>query len=153
MSGSSPVVGARRVRRGVVNEAALPDPRRALLVVLLLALLPAACGRPGELGRVAPNSTIITEEELGRIHVATAYDAVERLRPDFLRGRGPVSQRNPDAGRPVVYIAGVRQQGGPAVLRQVRFGDVREIQYLGGVDATTRYGTDHAGGAILVFLR
>jgi hypothetical protein len=53
----------------------------------------------------------------------------------------------------VVYIAGVRQQGGPAVLRQVRFGDVREIQYLGGVDATTRYGTDHAGGAILVILR
>jgi hypothetical protein len=115
-------------------------------------LLLTACGTPGQLGRLATNTTI-TEAELAALDVATAYHAVERLRPDFLRGRGTVSVRSPQTALPVVYLAGVRQQGGPEALRQIRHRDVREIQYLKAADATTRYGTDHAGGAILVILR
>jgi hypothetical protein len=118
----------------------------------LLLLLAAACGSPGDLGSLQPANALV-QEDLERLDVANAYQAVERLRPDWLRSRGAYSPRNPQASLPTIYVAGVRQQGGPGVLRQVRLGDVREIQYLNSVDATTRYGTDHAGGAILVILR
>jgi hypothetical protein len=119
---------------------------------LLLCLLLLACGRPGQLGALDTNTTI-SEEDLGRLDVSNAYQAVERLRPDWLRGRGQISTRNPQASLPTVYLAGVRQQGGPSALRQIRLGDVLEMQYLNAADATTRYGIDHAGGAIIVILR
>jgi hypothetical protein len=118
----------------------------------LLLLLVAACGSPGELGSLQPANALV-QEDLERLDVSNAYQAVERLRPDWLRSRGPFSPRNPQASLPTIYVAGVRQQGGLDALRQVRLGDVREIQYLNSSDATTRYGTDHAGGAILVILR
>jgi hypothetical protein len=116
-----------------------------------VALLAAGCGTPGRAGNL-DTSTVITEQELSRVDVATAYEAVQRLRPDFLRPRGAVSIRNQRASLPVVYVAGIRQ-GGPETLRNVRLGDVLEIHYLNSVDATTRYGTDHVGGAIIIILR
>lgn len=122
------------------------------LLACLLLLLGAACGRPGELRSLQPDNTLL-QEDLERLDVANAYQAVERLRPDWLRGRGPPSPRNPQASLPTIYVAGVRQQAGLEALRQVRLGDVREIQYLNSADATTRYGTGHVGGAILVTLR
>jgi hypothetical protein len=118
----------------------------------LLLLLVTACGNPGELGDLQPANSLV-QQDLERLDVANAYQALERLRPDWLRGRGPLSPRNPQGSLPTIYVAGIRQQGGPDALRQVRLGDVREIQYLSSVEATTRYGTDHAGGAILVILR
>jgi hypothetical protein len=126
--------------------------RRSPETMLAALLLLMACGSPGRLGSLETNTTI-TEAELAALDVATAYHAVERLRPDFLRSRGSVSVRNPQSTLPVVYLAGVRQQGGPDALRQIRHRDVREIQYLNAADATTRFGIDHAGGAIIVILR
>jgi hypothetical protein len=38
-------------------------------------------------------------------------------------------------------------------LRNVRVMDIREIRYLSDPEATTRYGTGHAGGVIHVLLK
>jgi hypothetical protein len=38
-------------------------------------------------------------------------------------------------------------------LRNVRVTDIREIRHLSSPEATTRYGTGHAGGVIHVLLR
>lgn len=130
--------------------------RRRLLAATLSAVIMAGgtgCGSPGRLGSLDGGQASITQEDLERVDVPTAFMAVERLRPDWLRTRGPTSPRTPGGNLPAVYVAGVRQQAGLEALRQVRLGDVLEIQYLSAVDATTRYGTDHAGGAIIVVLR
>jgi hypothetical protein len=45
------------------------------------------------------------------------------------------------------------RRGGPEALRQIRIQELEEIRFISATDATTRWGTDHAGGAIEVKLR
>ncbi|NIP80420.1 MAG: hypothetical protein GWM90_14830 [Gemmatimonadetes bacterium] len=91
---------------------------------------------------------MITAEEIQSIQAATAFDAVQRLRPEFLR-RGRVNVRDDTQALPVVYVDDVRY-GGVDELKGIRASQVISIRYLNGADATTRYGTGHTGGALLV---
>jgi outer membrane cobalamin receptor len=96
----------------------------------------------------APNSRrdLITREQIESLNATDAYDIVQRLRSDVLRGRGSTSVRSGPI-LAVVYIDGVRR-GGPEILRQLRSTEVEEIRFISGNDATTRWGTDHGGGVI-----
>lgn len=91
---------------------------------------------------------VLTQDEIERASVSTAYDAVQRLRPVWLRTRGRGSVQS-SAQYAVVYLDGA-QIGGPEALRRIGASDVRSIRFLRAGDATTRYGTGHEGGAILV---
>ncbi|MCI0432057.1 MAG: TonB-dependent receptor plug domain-containing protein [Gemmatimonadetes bacterium] len=97
------------------------------------------------------NTDVITTEELQSINVSTAYEAIERLRPMFLRSRG-VTSAGSEASLPVIYIDGVRS-GAPDVLRTIPLADIRQIRYISAPDATTRWGTGHTGGVIEVQIR
>lgn len=120
------------------------------IVASAILLLSTACASASQR---PPRSSgnVITREEISALEVTTAYEAVERLRPHFLRGRGPTSLRTTQVTLPVVYVAGVRS-GGPEALERILIGQVYEIRFLNAGDATTRFGTDHAGGAIIVTL-
>lgn len=85
------------------------------------------------------------------MEVTTAYEAVAMLRPAFLRARGATGSRG-GGTYAVVYLDDVRL-GGLSELRSIQLAQVREIRYVGPADATTRWGTNHAGGAILVTSR
>jgi hypothetical protein len=87
---------------------------------------------------------VVTRAELATVDGLTAYDAIMRLRPIYLYGRGGYY--------PKVYVDGLHY-GEMASLRDLWAGDIEEIQYLHAADATTRFGTGHTGGAILVFTR
>ena len=78
----------------------------------------------------------------------SAYNAIERLRPIWLRARGAPSltASNP---YPVVYVDGMRH-GDIDDLHTIPTGDVDTISYMSPSDATTRFGTDHTSGAILL---
>jgi hypothetical protein len=91
---------------------------------------------------------VLTQSDIERAGVSTAFDAVQRLRPVWLRTRGRGSIQS-SAQYAVVYLDGA-QVGGPEALRRISATDVRSILYLRAADATTRYGTGHEGGAILV---
>ena len=120
---------------------------------VLLASLP---GRSFGQERVKPNydRDLITQEEIReRVPGAkTAWDVVQQLRPHFLRERTPMSLAEGAQRLPVqVYVNGVQSISAPAVsLRDIRADEVIEIRYLNPSDATTRYGTGHLNGAILV---
>lgn len=118
---------------------------RAVSGCLLVATL-AACGVSGPTPPRGQRS-IITAEEIASLNVSSAWEAIQHLRPDFLRSRGTVSIRNPNAQYPVVYVNGMRA-GGLDELRSVRAGDVQNIRFISASDATTRWGTGHAGGVI-----
>lgn len=118
------------------------------LLVLAVATLLYACASSGP--RPAPKQrNLITAEEFASLNVLDAYEVVERLRPEFLRSRGVSSMRSRTPDLPVVYVDGVRA-GGLSELRRVPCTVLAQISYLAAADATTRYGLDHAGGAILV---
>jgi hypothetical protein len=71
------------------------------------------------------------------------HAALRLARPRFLRTRAA----RKDA--PVVYVDGVRV-GDLAYLRSLPVRDVAIVRALGRSEATTRFGTDHVGGALLV---
>lgn len=108
----------------------------------------AACATGSGRSAPAPRDVLLADEIQGTSAV-TAYDAVRQLRPEWLRRRGRSSIQNPRAEVLVVYLDGVRF-GGPEALRTITIGGVREIRYLDANDATTRFGTGHAGGALLI---
>lgn len=92
---------------------------------------------------------VISAEEIAAAQVTNAFDAVRRLRPHFLQSRGPSSIQTPGADQPVVYMNGMRV-GSPETLDTIRANEIETITYISPSDATTRYGTGHAGGVIEV---
>ena len=111
------------------------------LPTLVLALLLAACasGSGGSSG--GGGSNMLNAQDLEQVQNLSAYDAIQRLRPQWLQVRA----NNPP---PRVIMNGSPMGGGPEMLRSVQVSDLTSIRYRNGRDATTRYGTGYGGGAI-----
>ncbi|MDH5588991.1 MAG: hypothetical protein OEZ65_08885 [Gemmatimonadota bacterium] len=124
---------------------------RGIPVVFTLVLLAAGCASSGQQGgRTSSGSgNVITAEELEGVGSLDLLTAIQRLRPRWLQSRGSASFSG-DAALPRVILDGVPQNSGLDVLRTVRAVETQELRYMSASDATTRYGTDMVGGAILV---
>jgi hypothetical protein len=57
--------------------------------------------------------------------------------------------RNSADAYPTVYLNNVRH-GGVASLRDILVTDIQEIRFINAADATTRWGTGHGSGVIMV---
>lgn len=119
------------------------------LVAGMLAITTVGCMGHGQASDRPGGSNVITAEEMQALSLSSVTEAVQRLRPNWLASRGSLSIQNPNAGRPVVFVDGIRF-GTAETLRRVRVVDVEFVRYLNARDATTRYGTGHAGGVIAV---
>lgn len=119
-----------------------------LIAVLLVAGFATACATSGSSG--SRNRNLISIEEIGASQTATAYDLIRQLRPHFLRASGPTSINLPSGPETiVVYLDGTRM-GGPEALQSIPTTDVKAVQFLNASQATTRFGTGHPHGAIVV---
>lgn len=130
-----------------------------LTVVTAVALLAVSCASSGTPARsdsgthtATRNRTVITQEEIKSSSARDAYHAVQLLRPDWLRSRGAVSMRETAPAAVVVYVDGQRY-GGASSLEQFRMGSFKEMRYYSGSEATSRWGTGHAGGVIYLYTR
>jgi hypothetical protein len=132
-----------------------------LLTALTAAVMPACASSPAgasgatqqsnaEASRPRSSRDRITADELAKIDVQNALEAVQRLRPQFLQTRGGASASMTLGPQDVVVYVDQTRMGGPSTLAQIPIGDVKEIQYLSGTDATQRFGTGHGSGAIIV---
>jgi hypothetical protein len=98
--------------------------------------------------RKDPN--VISGEELASRSTLTARQAIEQLRPQFLRTRGTTTLGNAQTADVIwVYFDGTRM-GTIDVLNNIAAHEIREIRYLNPSEATNRYGTGHVQGAILI---
>ena len=91
---------------------------------------------------------VLTLQELSESSAPNAYEIVRQLRPYWLRPRGPVSARNPSPEIPV-YLDDVRI-GAIRELERIPRTTIKEMRYYTASDATNRWGTGHARGAIAV---
>ena len=120
---------------------------RGSIAVIGLFLLVAACATGGSSGDSGPrrNRNVIAADEIAELVGSySAYDAIQRLRANWLSGRGGTPPR--------VFYDGI-DMGSVDVLRNYRLEDIREFRFVSPSDATTRYGTGFGGGAIEVFSR
>jgi len=112
-------------------------------------LLLVACASGPSSGRPSRDRNLITADEIAALPVSSAHDLLERLRPTWLRNRGPASMGSGAPSFPIVYIDQLRS-GGLDVLQRISTQIIREIRFINGRDATTKYGLDHGAGVILV---
>lgn len=136
--------------------------RQAAVAALTLVAALAACTahaprddaappRPRALARAG--SDPITAAELRGLEVLSAYEAIQRLRGNFLRSRGITTLGRADGGAwPTVFIDGMRL-GPISELRSIPAGELREVRLLSGAEAQFRYGPGYPGGVILVSTR
>ena len=116
---------------------------RKAIVVLLLGALSLACDSSEQAATGAGSREMLTGAEIKAASVSNTFEAVRRLRPNFIFGRYK---------RPVVYLDNLRY-GGVNSLNNIDASIVEIIEFLKPIDATTRYGTGHSSGAILVTTR
>jgi hypothetical protein len=93
---------------------------------------------------------VITVEEIRRSGAMNAYEAVERLRPFWLRSRNATSSRGVPSSI-LVYLNGSRL-GGTDMLRRLEVIPVTSIRYLDAAAAKSLPGLAslRVEGAILV---
>lgn len=97
-----------------------------------------------------PNEVSRTEIDERGANAHTVMQFLRRVRPAWLRSRGSNSFTAAGAMYPVVYIDNIRRQGGLSALFQVPLSEVRRMEFIGPGDATTRWGTGHQSGVILI---
>jgi len=119
----------------------------SVLVVLLIATSCAAgTQRASERSR-SSRDPITIEEIQSASTLANAYEIVQRLRARWLRPRGPASFQGT---APVIVFIDNVHSGTVEFLYSIPVEIVTEIRFFDASDATNRWGTGLAGGAIEV---
>ena len=125
---------------------------RALLLAVPLFVLGCATA-PAAGGGARGNPDIITRAELDGVS-GNAYDAINTLRPAFLRERGVQSVVNdPGADRRAeVWVEGARF-GDASSLRSIDTGSILEIRYYSPNDAASRFRASARNGVIAITMK
>ena len=74
---------------------------------LLLALMLAACVKASNSPESAPRN-VITEAEIASSNSMNAYDAVQKLRGNFLSDRGKTTILGSSPSKPTVFVDGMQ---------------------------------------------
>lgn len=117
----------------------------AVAVLLGCVSSPPSTGAPR-------NRSLITEGEIADARVTNAFDAVERLRPLWLRSHGKTSINSPGTGYANVYVDGQRY-GDLSTLRNLQVIQIAEIRYYNGPEGSARFGLQNTSGVIEVKMK
>ena len=137
---------------------------RARVILVAFSVAFAGCSSSGSApagAAPAPSGTkpavrrqanLITEEELAKSAARNGLQAVQMLRPDWLRGRGATSIRETAPTQVVVYV-NEQRLGGPEQLEGFAVTAIKSLRFMNASEATNRWGTGHGGGVIAVTTR
>lgn len=125
---------------------------RLLIAVLVLVLVPG-CASTGGGSEEGSDRAVLTRAQLEPVEYLSAYDAIRRYRPVWLRTQRGQDSFSTQGRRGIrIYQDGVFI-GGMPVLQNLQVREIEEIRFLDKRQATTRFGTDHSEGAILITTR
>lgn len=133
--------------------------RARVVLAAAAALMTLSCATSGSGNGLRPkgrSQDVIVESEIAASasEASTAMQIIEKLRPQMLRSRGLGSPTDVtgESARPKVYVDNVAY-GDVAALSNLTANQIKEIQYINSRDATTKWGTGHMGGVILVLTK
>jgi len=118
----------------------------------LVVCLAAGCAHPKSERLKAGSPDVITEDDIARVRVRTAYDAVVRIHANFLTRRGSTSVLGTSNPEPNVYLDDVFI-GAVAQLKGIQASDVASIRLYRAWEAATRFGSGNMGGVIEVYTK
>ena len=121
---------------------------RTVIRLISAALLGAGCASGGSAASTAaaanatrgPTSAsryLVTDEDLMNLGDQSAYEALQQLRPSFLRSRDTQTSRNPIPAPVDVFVDGGRTEGVDA-LKNIRASTVKEMRFYEPQDANTQ---------------
>jgi hypothetical protein len=122
-------------------------------VLVIVAAVAVACAPPATSGgRASRDNNFITTEEIAASQTTNVYDAINNLRPMFLRSRGQTTFDPSVVQTAVVFVDG-QKFGSVETLKTMPVLQVTSIRFLTPSDATTKYGTGYMAGIIEVSMR
>lgn len=133
---------------GSTIEPTMSRSATILLAVLVIGLT-ASCATTTQQGSARRSDrNVLTAEDFQQQSERNLYDAIARMRPNWLRPQG-VNLVSSGATPVVVYLNNVRM-GGVSVLADLPLDEVERVRFVDGTDAATRYGLNTDGGVIEV---
>lgn len=122
------------------------------LIASVLLVITSACTHSPPADSIPVDSRVITEGEIADSRSITAYDAVQKLRANFLANRGNVTIKGTNSPFPVIFLDGV-EYGPMETLRNIPAGQVSTIRLYRSWEAATKFGTTRTGGVIEVLTK
>jgi hypothetical protein len=110
----------------------------------------SACASASQ-GPARGSGNVITREELEAAPTTNAFDALQRLRPQWI-SRPRASTLQP-GGNPVIVFVDRTQFGTLESLRSLNTDQIERMEFVAARDATTRYGTGYPSGIVEVTTR
>lgn len=114
-------------------------------------LLLAGCASGGSSARdTTPD--VLTASQLEDYSHLNAFDAIRRIRPQWLRnnrGQSSILDSSSERRGLRVYVDGMLL-GGADDLKSLEVRAIHDVHFLNAREATVRFGTDHAEGALVV---
>jgi outer membrane cobalamin receptor len=125
--------------------------RKSLFGIGVVALL--GCTTPQQRVATGVDTQLITQDEIEASKAPTAFDAIQKLRANFLSYRGETSfNKKNSQPYPTVYVDG--QEFGPiSSLSSIPASQVATIRLYRSWEATTKFGTGNMGGVIAITTR
>jgi len=122
--------------------------RFAAFAIVLATAPGCASSGVSRAGGPKHSAYMISDEEISSAQgVVTVYDAIQRLRPQWLTNS---RARNIGTNDQLIVYLDTNRYGTIESLRQMPIGGITDIRYLSAAEATNRFGTGHAGGAIVI---
>jgi hypothetical protein len=121
----------------------------SVAAVSAIFALVACAGASTQTGSTREARNVLTQEQLVATNSDNLYDAISKLRPDWLTSRGPTSVTNASPTLPSVFMSG-SMLGRADYLRDMRVTDVTEVRYYEPGPASARFGMGHPRGVIEV---
>lgn len=121
---------------------------RALLLVLCMTAPAVGCASAPSQGQSAPTSRArLTETDLTKANSDNLYDAIAKLRPEWLSSRGVTSMTDATPTSVSVFMNG-SMLGKADALRQLGVLEVAEVRYWDAGQASARFGMGHPRGVL-----
>ena len=125
---------------------------RRVCLATAAAVLVSACGSGAARTAAVPSGhNVLSRVELQAARERNLLEAIQRLRPAFLRSRAVRTTRTPVPEPVHVYVNGARAEG-LDVLKLFSPQSVVEVRFYEPNDANVRFGLGHNGGLIAVTL-
>ena len=126
---------------------------RSHWIVALVPVLVIGCAAAKVAPRGEFNTQLITEDEIVACRATNAFEAIQKLRANFLSYRGETSFfPNRSRSMPTVYVDD-QAFGEITILRSIPAMQIASIRLYRSWEATTKFGVGNMGGVIAITTR